>query len=65
MNLRPTCVLCDKEAVTTAAHIPVCEEHWNAYALEGRLYLPMQDRKVYLALLAAEAARKQQSPNLD
>jgi len=30
------CVICGKEAVTTAAHIPVCMEHWEKYRDEGR-----------------------------
>jgi len=47
------CVLCDKQAIGTAAHIPVCEEHYKAYDEEGFKYLPLAERKVYLRLIAA------------
>lgn len=47
------CVLCGKPAVTTAAHIPVCEEHWLAYALEGKQYLPDDQRPVWQSLQVA------------
>jgi len=50
------CVLCDKEAITTAAHIPVCKEHYEQYATEGRRY--WVDRPFYLKLLAAQAEQK-------
>lgn len=33
------CTLCDQEAITTAAHIPVCEKHWQMYKEEGQQYL--------------------------
>jgi hypothetical protein len=33
------CVLCDQDAITTAAQIPVCLKHYNEYAEEGRKYL--------------------------
>lgn len=39
LDTKLKCVLCNKEAITTAAHIPVCEEHHNQYAEEGRQYL--------------------------
>jgi hypothetical protein len=31
----PTCVMCDRPATTTAAHIPVCEPHYNEYKNEA------------------------------
>lgn len=46
----PKCALCDKDAITTAAHIPVCEQHHNAYQEEGRKYLPESERVVWKAL---------------
>jgi hypothetical protein len=57
MNVRakPKCVLCDREAITTAAHIPVCEEHHRAYQEEGRQYLAY--RPVYQKLLDAHQKR--------
>ncbi len=33
------CVLCGEKAITTAAHIPVCEKHWQEYDEEGQQYL--------------------------
>lgn len=33
-----SCVMCSNKAVTTAAHIPVCQEHWEAYAKEAKDY---------------------------
>lgn len=30
------CVLCEKEAITTAAQIPVCAEHDREYAEEAK-----------------------------
>lgn len=47
----PTCVLCGKPAVGTAAHKPVCQEHYDAYAAEGRQYLPLEKRLIYLELM--------------
>jgi hypothetical protein len=38
------CKLCDKEAITTAVHIPVCKEHDDEYQEEGRKYLPDHSR---------------------
>ena len=34
MKTEIKCVLCDAEAVTTAARIPVCEKHWHEYEME-------------------------------
>ena len=33
---RPVCVLCGEPAITTAAHHPVCREHWKAYEDDAR-----------------------------
>lgn len=49
------CVLCCSEAVTTAAQIPVCKEHYAAYQKEGRKCLPFSERVVYQKLLKAAA----------
>jgi hypothetical protein len=46
-----TCVLCNQKAITTAAHIPVCQKHWDDYANEARHY-PTQ-RPVFQAMQAA------------
>lgn len=50
------CVLCGKEAITTAAHIPVCMEHYNKYAEEGKQYPSY--RPFYEKLLKADNERK-------
>lgn len=47
------CVLCDEKAITTAAHIPVCKAHFEAYANEGRKYLPESQRRVWQAIQRA------------
>lgn len=49
------CVLCDQKAVTTAAHIPVCERHWKLYDEEGRKYLAY--RPFYEKLKKADEKR--------
>ena len=45
-----SCVACKTKAVTTAAQIPVCEEHWKQYEAEAKRYLPLPERKVYRML---------------
>lgn len=32
------CIVCKKEAITTAAHIPVCRKHYFEYVREARAY---------------------------
>jgi hypothetical protein len=49
----PKCVLCDLDAVTTAAHVPVCEEHHEAYQKEAKKYLPGNQRPIYASLMQA------------
>lgn len=43
----------DRKAVTTAAHIPVCEECDIDYAIEGRQYLRFEERTFFQSLLNA------------
>jgi len=43
----------ERKAITTAAHIPVCEECNTDYMIEGRLYLPFEERHFYRRLLKA------------
>lgn len=50
----PVCVLCGQPAITTAAQILVCDEHWQAYKAEASQYLPLVLRPVYQSLLQAE-----------
>ena len=52
-KLQPKCVLCERPAISTAAHIPVCEQHHSQYQEEGRQYLPPQKREVYRQLCRA------------
>lgn len=47
------CVLCGAGAVTTAAHIPVCQKHYSEYAHEANKYLPDNGRPVYRRLCSA------------
>lgn len=54
------CAICNSEAITTAAHIPVCEYHWHEYADEGEKYLPDHARPVLQKLIIAH-----ESPNAD
>ncbi len=49
----PICVLCEKKAVTTAIHIPVCEDHWQEYKVEAKQYLPDCYRPFKAKLLGA------------
>lgn len=51
------CVQCGDHATTTAAGIPVCENHWQAYAEEGRKYLPDNARPVWHRLQQLHAAK--------
>lgn len=53
------CVLCGDKAVTAAAHISVCEAHWQEYSAEAKQYLPAHERHFFNRLLAAEARRDQ------
>jgi len=53
----PRCLLCFKPAITTAAHLPVCEEHWREYEDEAKQYLSYEQRLVYQRLLAAQTVR--------
>lgn len=55
----PKCLLCDKQAVTTAAHLPVCKNHWQLYQQEAKQYLPHSQRPIYQSLLRAEEKRNQ------
>lgn len=55
---KPRCVLCDEEAITTAAGILVCEKHHDQYKCEAMCYLPMSQRIFYQRLLRAERSRQ-------
>lgn len=39
------CALCDKEAIITVVHIPVCREHELEYTTEALQDLPYQERE--------------------
>lgn len=52
----PSCVICGVKAVTTAAHIPVCQQHWEAYDAEAKSY--PQARPFYDLLQAEYEARE-------
>ena len=54
------CTLCGCDAATTAAHIPVCAQHWEEYAKEAGAYLPDERRDVWLKLIAAHEAQTKQ-----
>ena len=51
--------MCNNEAVTAAAHEPVCRAHFDAYAQEAAEYLPHHERTVFRQILNAGNARKQ------
>ena len=51
-------MLCDKEAITTVAHILVCAEHEKEYQEEGCKYLPFSQRPFYQRLLAAQREKE-------
>lgn len=51
------CVLCGIPAVTTAMHEPVCQAHWDEYALEASRYLPDHCRPVKSKLINSGADR--------
>lgn len=50
------CVLCNEQAVTTAAGILVCSKCHDDYQAEGRQYLPFGQRVVYQRLLMAQVS---------
>lgn len=52
---RPKCILCREKAVTTAAQIPVCEEHWIRYAAEAKAD---GERPFYTMLVNADATER-------
>ena len=56
-NKRPKCHLCDNEAITTAAHIPVCEKHNELYVTEAEMYYngEIKARSMYEALSRRDA----------
>lgn len=58
------CVLCEKDAVTTAGHIPVCEDHHREYIHEGKLYLP-EARRVFWERLQEAGSRKKSNVSSD
>ena len=64
-KLQSKCVLCDRTAIGTAAHIPVCEQHHCQYQKEGRQYLPPQRREVYRKLCRAAEQAETVQPDLD
>jgi hypothetical protein len=64
MNVKPYCVLCKEQALTTAAHIPVCERHYEEYKREARQYLPEGKRKFYQRLLRANTEHGTQTTML-
>ena len=55
------CTLCGCDAVTTAAHIPVCAQHWLEYANEAERYLPYSMRDCWRKLIAAHEAQTEQN----
>jgi hypothetical protein len=51
------CILCAREAITTAAHVPVCQKHDEEYQAEAKQYL--DERPFYERLrLAAQRSMK-------
>ena len=46
-RLPPVCVNCGRKALSTAAHIPVCEACFAIYQHEARQYLPENERTFY------------------
>ena len=59
------CALCDNNAVTTAAHIPVCQIHFAEYAAEAARYLPDGERVVLRQLRAVESQRGRRFPDTE
>lgn len=51
INPNPKCVICGKDATTTAAQILVCDGHYKEYADEAKKYLPECKRDFYNKLL--------------
>ena len=59
---RTKCVLCKNEAVTAAAHEPVCMDCFELYSQEAAKYLPHHERTVFQQILNAGNARRQNLP---
>ena len=58
MDNKVYCVLCHREAIGTAGHIPVCAEHYRQYKEEGQQYLPAPQREVWHSLQQAYARQQ-------
>lgn len=51
----PVCVMCGEPSITTAAHIPVCQNHWDEYKKEAMQY--PSERPVFCAMIEADKKR--------